>query len=97
MPAIHFIAKKQENVHPVRGTDGEWESGNWHVDEEKATALVGASLFIHEGQNAPSYFGGKIISFRPTEEGLVFRFKFDASCKGVVSPRGWSKGIKLEP
>lgn len=100
MPSIHLIAKKQLNVHPVRGSDGEWESGYWPVTEERAKELVGAKLYLHEMQSGPSYFGGTVLSYRVSDEGdgrYIFRFKFDAACKGNVSPRGWSQEMKFEP
>lgn len=96
MPEIHFICHKAENVRPIKEADGEWESGNWVVAEETAEKLVGGGLYLHEKQTHPAYFGGVILSFRRTDEDrLVFRFRFDASHKGVTSRGGWTQEKKI--
>jgi hypothetical protein len=99
--AIHLIARRQLNVHPVPGTEGEWESGDWVVAAETAERLVGHSIYLHETRAAASYFGGKILSFRVVEDGdaagrTVFRFRFDAAHRGVTTSRGgWAQEMKI--
>lgn len=100
MPEIHLIARNGLNVHSVRGAEGEWESGDWVVSDEKATALVGGDIYLHEAQAEPAYFGGTILSFRRLAEGdaagrVVFRFRASPTHKGNRSPGGWMHEKKL--
>lgn len=82
--------------------EGMWRSGHWHVATEKAKALVGKSIWIHEKQRAPSHFGGLITSFFAEgysgghfESYIVFLFKPDPLHRGVkTSAAGWGQEKK---
>lgn len=101
MPAIHLIARGRLNVNPARDAEGEWESGNWVVNEATASRLVGGDIYLHEKQSEPSYFGGTILSFRKLADGqdaerIVFRFRFSQAHRGVTTARdGWSQEKKI--
>lgn len=55
MPSIHFI-ERLRNITRLTGTKDEYESGYWVVSAETAEKLVGADIYLHEGQAKPSYF-----------------------------------------
>jgi hypothetical protein len=97
MPSVHFV-ERLNNVRPLAGTDGEWESGFWVIADDTAQRLVGGDLYLHSGQSQASHFGGKILSFRvhrdpnaPELDGrIVFRIKPTPGHKGVKTGReGW--------
>lgn len=101
VPSIHFV-ERLNNVHPVPGVPGEWESGYWVVSEETAQRLVGGDLYLHSGQSDPSHFGGKILAFRVHKDGseldgrIVFRIKAALEYKGVAAGReGWGNEKKI--
>lgn len=103
MPSVHFVERKS-NVHRVPDAPGAWESGYWVIAEDTAQRLIGAGLYLHSGQNEPSHFGGKIISFRVHRDGsgseidgrIVFRIQAMPEYKGVVTEReGWGNEKKL--
>lgn len=41
----------------------EWASYAWAITEYQASKLVGGDIYLHKGQDKPSYFGGKILSY----------------------------------
>lgn len=103
MPAVHFV-ERLNNVRPLAGTDGEWESGYWVIAVDTAQRLVGGDLYLHSGQNDASHFGGSILSFRvhrdpsaPEIDGrIVFRIKPTPEHKRVKTGReGWGNEKKL--
>jgi hypothetical protein len=100
MPAIHFV-ERLGNYHCVDKPSNEWESGYWVVAEEAAQRLIGGQIYLHDGQDKPSRFGGDILSFRVHRGGeldgrLIFRFKPAPQCKGVLTDReGWGNEKKV--
>ena len=93
MPAIHLI-ERLGNYSCVDKASNEWESGYWVVAEETAQRLVGGQLYLHDGQGAPSRFGGDIMSFRVHRGGaldgrLVFRFRPNRPVQGVRHRSRW--------
>ena len=100
MPSIHFV-ERMNNVTKVQGTTDEWESGHWVVGEETARSLIGGDLYLHSGQNEPSHFGGKILSYRVHNGGdvdgrFVFRIRATLAHKGVRTGReGWGNEKRL--
>ncbi|MHB0982504.1 MAG: hypothetical protein ACYC02_03880 [Thiobacillus sp.] len=100
MPTIHFVERLQ-NVHRVDKDKNEWESGYWVVSEDTAQRLVGGYIYLHRGQDEPSHFGGKILSFHVHPNGLeagriVFRFHAGLEFKGVKAGRdGWGNEKKI--
>lgn len=103
MAAVHFV-ERMGNPRRLPDTDGEWESGYWHVSEESAARLIGGQIYLHSGQNEPSHFGGVILGYRVHAQAgdaqldgrIVFRFRPSLEYKGVVTPReGWGNEKKL--
>lgn len=103
MPAVHFV-ERLNNVRPLQGSEGEWESGYWVIADDTAQRLVGGDLYLHSGQSDASHFGGKILSFRvhcdpanlAIDGRIVFRIKPTLGHKGVQTAReGWGNEKKL--
>jgi hypothetical protein len=100
MTAIHFI-ERAGNLNRVDAEQQEWESGYWKVSEESAQHLVGGEIYLHKSQVEPSYFGGKIISYRvqsggPDDGRMIFRFRAAIEFKGVRTAReGWGNEKKI--
>lgn len=102
MGAIHLI-ERLGDMERIDKEKNEWESGKWAVSEGTAQKLVGGNLYLHQGQDKPSHFGGKILSFRvlPDTEGalagrIVFRFKPSIEYKNVIAGQeGWGNEKKL--
>lgn len=102
MASIHFI-ERQKAMVCIDKEKAEWESGKWAVSEETAQKLVGGDIYFHLAQDKPSYFGGKIVSFRvlpDTEEDcpgrIVFRFSAGMQFKDVRAGNdGWSMEKKI--
>ena len=90
------------NYRPVDKAANEWESGYWVVSEDTAQRLIGGQIYLHDGQNEPSRFGGTILSYRvhrgdSLDGRLVFRFRATPECKGVVAEReGWGNEKKID-
>lgn len=102
MASIHFICPDRLHLtpdpHPV------YESGNWDITEADARRLVGGMLFLHKTKATPSYFGGRIESYRvvDTEHAhrarIVFRLTSllearQVRWRGDRSPRAWTSGV----
>jgi hypothetical protein len=102
MPCIHLI-EKHGFIRPLPSSDGESESGYWHLAQDTADALVGGEIYFHKKQSEPSFYGGHILGFSAPTEGaytgrIVFRFRFDRVCKEVSAGRGgWSMEMKIVP
>lgn len=103
MAVIHLIERKG-NVWRLADSPGDWESGYWVVGQDTADRLVGANLYLHSNQGAPSHFGGVILSFRVHHDPnnseidgrLVFRIKASPTHKGVLAGReGWGNEKKI--
>ena len=63
MAAIHLI-ERLGKVQRVDKDANEWESGHWVLAEATARRLVGGQIYLHDGQERPSRFGGDIVSYR---------------------------------
>lgn len=98
MSKIHLI-EKDKNFKLIDKENQIWDSCCWAVTEENAKKLINGDIFFHEAKDKPSYFGGKIISFRILNEDcdqtegevagrVVFTFKFTLQHKGVKSING---------
>ena len=100
MPAIHFV-ERLGNYRCVDKSANEWESGYWVVAVDTAQRLIGGQIYLHDGQDTPSRFGGDILSYRVQQDGefegrLVFRFRPTAQCKGIMAGRGgWGNEKKV--
>jgi hypothetical protein len=96
--AIHLIQNNSELLpKPVAPGSQTFESGFWALPIEKAKAFIGGSIFFHERQISPSFFGGIIKDCWVQQDGewkgrVVFKFDASASHKGIrpKNPDGWN-------
>ncbi len=78
-----------------------YESGYWDLSLAKANHLVGQDIYFHERQDAPSFFGGIIQSFKisnnaPWRGRVIFTFKALQDHKNIKTNRaGWSMEMKI--
>ena len=100
MAKIHLIEKKNLFTR-VSGSQTEYESGYWALTEQEAGNLVGAHIYFHEKQIAPSFYGGLITGFR-TQQGepyggrIIFRFEPKPECRDVrAGVDGWQYEKKI--
>ena len=100
MAAIHLI--ERENLFSrVTGSATEFESGFWAINEVEARNLVGASIYFHQLQLEPSFYGGIITGIRvhnaaPYIGRIVFRFEPKADHRNVRTSReGWAYEKKI--
>ena len=97
---IHFIEKANLLSREDKTTQN-WESGYWTVSKEVADSLIGGDIYLHKAQDRPSYFGGKITSYRVHDEGqwkdrIIFLFTATMEHKGVRTAKsGWSMEKKI--
>ena len=81
-----------------------YESGDWAIPEPRGHLYVGGNLYLHESQESPSYYGGKIIGFRMQPAGhenagrMVLQFAALPSAKDVrTTKEGWGNEQKSVP
>ncbi len=89
---IHLIATEDKLI---RIQEGEYESGFWDLTEKLADQLVGGLIVFHNERNQPSYFGGRIQSYRVQDGGdrdgrIVFRFRYEEECRGIRTQGKWT-------
>ena len=104
MPAIHFV-ERLGNTRKVNDAEHphEYDCGYWVVAVSTAERLVAerGDLYLHDGQNEPSRFGGKIVGFCVHQGGLeqgrtVFRIQPSPAHLGVKTGReGWGNEKKI--
>ena len=100
MPEIHLI-ERLGNYRALNDGSNDWESGYWVVAQETAARLVGGQIYLHDGQDQPSRFGGNIASFRVQGGGeldgrIIFRFTPTRECKGASTDmQGWGNEKKI--
>jgi len=101
MPKIHLI-EKESLVRCIDIDLKYYETGYWAVSNSSATQLINGDLFLHKSQNSPSFFGGKIISFRIVDLGeykgrVAFVIEASMKHKGIYSgASGWGNEKKIE-
>ncbi|MET0645373.1 MAG: hypothetical protein ABW208_02060 [Pyrinomonadaceae bacterium] len=100
---IHLI----ERVGHFKKLEGNViESWCWKVSPQTAESLVGGDIYFHKGQKEPSYFGGKILSYRvhDSDEGefplcrgrVIFTFESSREHRNVsAGDGGWSYQQKI--
>ncbi len=97
---IHLI-ERMGHMQCLDKASGLWKSGWWAVAPDTAEKLVGGRIFFHKAQDKPSFFGGRIASYRVETEGqwpgrIVFTFVFGPEFRGVEAGRdGWGMEKKL--
>ncbi len=71
------------------------------LTQDTANALIGGTIYFHEAQSKPSFFGGVMLCAENIQEGdaagrFIFTFKSDPACKGVTTSRGgWAQEMKI--
>ena len=98
MSSIHFV-ERLENFQLVDEETNEWESGFWIVSRNSAQKLLDGDIYLHSGQNEPSFCGGIITGFRVVQrnekEKVVFRFRRNNEHEGLITPsEGWGNEQK---
>jgi hypothetical protein len=104
VPAIHLV-ERLGNTHKIKDAEHphEYDCGYWVVSVPTAERLVaeGGDLYLHDGQNEPSRFGGKIIGYRihgggPLDGRIVFRIQATPEHRGVKTGKeGWGNEKKI--
>lgn len=105
MASIHFICRNAANLNPVKLPL--YESGDWDISLEEGARLVGGKIYLHQTKATPSYFGGRIDSFRTIETSnarttrVIFTLTSMLECKGARWPvvrnaRAWTSGVMDE-
>lgn len=98
---IHLI-EKLGLIRQIEGPSGEYESGFWKVGHRTAEGLVGGDIYFHRKRAEPSFFGGRILSFRIQPDGkyadrIIFRFRAMPSRQGVATGSdGWGMEKKFD-
>jgi hypothetical protein len=99
---LHLI-EKMRKMKPISKGSSTFESGDWTISEERAQLLIGATVYFHESQTGPSYYGGKIIGFcvipfgSPNAGKIVIKFDRDEAAIGILTDReGWGNEQKTE-
>ena len=84
---LHLIEKLRK-MKPISQGSSTFESGDWTIAAERAQRLIGATVFFHETQTDPSYYGGKITGYRvipagsPNAGKIVITFVRDEAAIG---------------
>lgn len=102
MTAIHIVGDV-ESIRRIKDSQlaHEWEGWCCVVRADAAEKLIGADLYLHEGQTKPSRFGGKITGFRIQEGGefdgrIAFRFQATNDHRDIKTTRaGWGSDVKI--
>ena len=103
MSKVHLI-ERITNVKLISKERNEWASHCWAITEDKAKKLVGGEIYLHKGQDKPSHFGGKILSYEVLAESagkdagrIVFNFQAGIEFKDVkTDKKGWAMEKKFE-
>lgn len=102
MPVLHLIeiGRFPENLKLLDKETHEYESGFWYIAADKAQRLVGGDILLHDAQDQPPRFGGRILGVRMVavegKERAVFRFKFMPEVRSLKAENsGWSQEMKI--
>ncbi len=102
MPKVHLI-ERITNIKLISKERNEWASHCWAITEDAAKKLVGGEIYLHKGQDKPSHFGGKILSYEVLPESagedagrIVFNFQAGLVFKDVKAGKdGWGMEKKF--
>jgi len=102
MSKIHLI-ERITNVKLLSKEKNEWSSHCWVLSEETAQKLVGGEIYLHKGQDKPSHFGGRILSYEVLPESagedagrIAFNFQAGLEFKDVRAGKdGWGMEKKI--
>ncbi len=102
MSKVHLI-ERVTNVKLISKEKNEWASYSWAISEESAKKLIGGEIYLHKAQDAPSHFGGKILSYTVLNDDhgddagrIVFVFQAGVEFKGVKAGKGWAMEKKFD-
>ena len=102
MPKIHLV-ERITNVKLLSKEQNKWTSYSWMISEETAQKLVGGEIYLHKAQNAPSHFGGKILSYELLDDQhgadagrVVFNFQAGLEYKNIKAGKdAWGMEKKI--
>ena len=98
---IHLI----ENLGNIKALDiknAEFETKWWDLAEATANKLVGGEIYFHKFQAKPSFYGGKITSYRIETEGqwkgrVIFNFTYNEKFRNVSTGKDkWAMEMKID-
>ena len=88
MTNVHLLVSDIDDISFDKSTRL-WTSSWWVMSSERAAALVGNCVYLHQKQSERSYHGGRIVEVSPDPE-LAGRwwitYEFEESARGVVHP-----------
>lgn len=104
MTSAHLICKSGHRIKILEKGGSKYSSEAWDINANDAEELLGGYLYFHETKIAPSYFGGKVLSYEciqiEASHSKRIRFIIDADkqCKGVAwvgrnDAMAWYSGI----
>ncbi len=102
MKNIHLI-EKSAGYNRVAGTENEWKTGTWTMNQATAESLIGGNVFLHTAQKAPCYLGGKILDCENAGgEGKrwTIHFQFNKDLVNTTTDyckSNWAVEMLLEP
>ncbi len=102
MSKIHLI-ERVTAVKLISKERNEWASYRWVISKDTAEKLVGGEIYLHKGQDKPSHFGGKILSYEILSESegedagrIIFNFQAGLEFKDVKAGKeGWGMEKKI--
>lgn len=83
---IHFICKDRLHLEPVEFPV--FESGFWPLSVNDAERLVGGMAYLHQAKAQPSYFGGKVKSYRVAKQSEPYPGRIVLSLESVREGKG---------
>ena len=102
--SIHFVCRGRENVAVVQHPT--YTTGYWGVSEDGADKLIGGMVYLHETKGEPSYFGGRVASWRYATDDdsvehagdIIFTIQTNADGKGQpwsgrIHSMAWTSGL----
>jgi hypothetical protein len=87
----HFIGKLNENLRIIDKVKRLYTSGVWDISAHDAARLVGGNIYLHKTKADPSFFGGRVLSFRQVETDYAHstRIEFDIELQAAGKDQAW--------
>jgi hypothetical protein len=91
MARAHFIGKLGENLRIIDKVKRRYTSGVWDISADDAARLVGGSIYLHKTKAEPSFFGGRVLSFRQVETDYAHstRVEFEVELRADGRDQPW--------
>ena len=88
MSNVHLLARDINDLDFDKFTRL-WTTSWWVMSSERAAALVGNRVYLHQKQSERSYHGGRVVEVNPDPE-LAGRwwitYDFEQTARGVAHP-----------